>query len=334
MKHSRLALVTGLVGVLTLACSATSEQETIASPKTALIAQQHEQPKITSRQLLDQYKREQKDILYTALSQEKNVAALFAGLPETIRYHDKRTWDVRSVGPLTYFFDLRSINLPENTKSSLMAYLRAWGNLSYNPTPNALPTYNKNVTTKAKELGLEQEYDIVLLEKRPLLPFYEAIQNPTARDLGCFYDALAYVPPFVAKPFLSQSLADHFEQTNALFVEEPALYQAKLKRIKCCDINVARPKNSTEPITTGRYPSGEIRIPERAYGNVVEQDDMVFPPQIEDSTSPFAKFLYRRGPAFTGNLEVIMGAYYTSFDKQDFLQKAQAGLVVARQVQE
>ncbi len=335
MKRSRLSALTGLVGLLTFGCSDDVPAPEVVPVEAVSVVEHPATPQRTPREQLDQYKGEQKDVLCDALTQEETVSKIFAGLPETMRYHDKRTWNVKTVGPMTYLFDLRTLDLPDNVTSSVFAYLRLWTDAFYNPSPHrALSIYTKNVIAKANELGLQQEYDILLLEERPLFPLYETVQHPSEEDLERFYDALAHVPQFIAKPFFAQSLSPHVEQAKALFAEEPALYQAKLKKVKCCEINSGRPQNSAEPITTGRYANGELRIPERAYGSVVEQQDMVFAPQIEDRTTPFAKFLYRRGPVFTGSLEVIMGAYYTSFDKQDFLQKAQAGLLVAQQVQE
>lgn len=340
MKRPRLSALTGLVSLLTFGSSCSEDAPVPeASPVDAVSVAEHPQaPQRTPRQQLDQYKREQLDVLSDALLQEGKIESLFLALPATLPYRHRRTGVISHIGPLSYLFDLRSINTPSNTTNSFSAYLQATYDISTS-APSPVSEYTKHVIEKATELGLEQEYDITLLHSRPLLPFYEIIQDPTSRDLERWYAALGRVPAFIGKPFFNKPLASDFEQARALFVEEPKLYEPKMERSKdrrCfgCNYISGVPANASEPILIGRYPNGELRIPERAYGSVVDQDEMVFASQIEDRTTPFAKFLYRRGPAFTGNLEVIMGAYYTSFDKQDFLQKAQEGLLVARQVQE
>jgi hypothetical protein len=337
MKRFRFSAVCGLAHILTLACSSGSQEEPVAPKQpveSAPVVQLPEESKRTPREKLDQYKQEQHDLLYASLLQGQTIEQFFSSLPETMQYHDKRTWAVKKAGPLQYLFDLRAVNTPAHTDNSLLAYLYLWGDILHSvDARNPLCDYRENVTAKAAALGLGQEYDIALLESRPLLPLYETIQHPSEQDIGIIYDALGHVPQFIGKPFVSTSLASDFDQAEKLFADEPALYVSKKRMGREGEISLPSPAHASEPITTTRYPDGELRIPERAYGSAVKQSELVFPWEIEKNTTPFAKFLYRRGPTFTHNFRILLDAYIACYDKQDFIQKAHQGLL-AQQAQE
>lgn len=346
MKRFGISFITAeLAGLLALSFGCSSSAPTPAPEPidVASVTTKVEEIKYTPREILNQYKLEQREVLSNSLLQPQGIEALFSGLPKTIKYHDKRTGAFVSVEPTSYLFDLRGVDTPKGTTSSFMAYFDdSWEYhtaLSPINIPDALPIYKKNVSQKAAELGLNREYDVVLLQSRPLLPLYEIVQNPSEKDLERLYDALARVPSFIEKPFVKKSLASDFVHADALFAQEPELYVAKLSHsfpytdCEGCQTLSIVPANFSEPITTSRYENGELRIPERAYGEAI-QDNLIFPPSLESKTSPLTKFLYRRGPRFTHDFKAILDAYVGCFDKEDFIQKAQKGLLAAQQPQE
>lgn len=300
-----------------------------SSPATAT------SPKLTPLQQWQEYERAQRDLLYDRLmtqAGEESLLAVLANMPTKLSFLDKWHPSRRlNVGPRQYLFESRptlhqTANVPLSARpDSCSLWLSVWGS----ETP--WYTYHDAIDDSAYELGVRSEPYIEQMTNIPLAPFYESIRNPTAQDLERLYRfADAHIPQFIVDAFYKIAVKEEIAHARQMIAADPMIYDApSLQHPEGYQYwsPVADPARAQFIVQPTRYENGELELQETTGSgeHIVRTGSLVLPEQWEKQ-SPFTKWLYRRGPLFIDNFEIMLDAYRTSDSADEFADKVMQNL--------
>lgn len=201
-----------------------------------------------------------------------------------------------------YLFDLRSVAwFRDRSLDPYGAYYEIVDKLSISNSP--FGEYKEALAHKRTELGLPDLSEDPL--RHPdLEPFYETVRSPSEQDLKSLYFLLSRLPKSLFDPLLKIESTE-FDAADALIRENPAL-------VPNGEID------SRDRYELTRSENGELVYPIRADGSPVWH--VGFSEKLESEISPFVKFLFRRGPAFTHNARILLEAYKSSDSQESFLR--------------
>jgi hypothetical protein len=241
-------------------------------------------------------------------------------MPNELSYLNKWHPPVRTnVGPLEYLFDLRPVN-HKCRKSSLSIRPDSYTlELSLLLTDSPLYAYHEAVENNSFHFPIKEDPSTVQISQIYMAPFYESIRNPTQKDLVMFYQFIQnHVPQFIVDAFYESTVQEDITKAREMIDADPAVYDTLYTPDRYWDVvvDVSTAGFSVQPT---RYENGEIAFLD-INGAPVSRKGLILPEQWEKE-SAFTKWLYRRGPLFIDNFEIMLDAYRTSNGPDEFTQR-------------
>ncbi len=209
-----------------------------------------------------------------------------------------------------YLFDLRSVAwFQDRSLDSYGAYDEIVNKLSISNSP--FSKYKEALAYKRTKLGLPDLGEDPF--RHPdLEPFYETVRSPSDQDLKALYLLLSRLPSSILTPLLAIS-DEEFDAATVLMTQNPPLFP-----ISAAKGYYDGTPGSRDGYELTRSENGELVYPIRADGSPVWH--VGFSEKLESEISPFEKFLFRRGPAFTHNARILLEAYKSSNSQESFLR--------------
>ncbi len=298
------------------------------------IAQIEEQAPVESTPLQQwqEIEREHRDVLYDILLThpgEDSLIAVLGEMPQHLSYLDKWHPSKRiSVGPRNYLFDVRPVlhqtaDVPLSVRPDSFSLYLSLGAYS-NESP--LHAYHQEINKSASALMVSNEPYVNQIRDIEMAPFYESVRNPTAQDLEKLYSfANNHIPKFIVDAFYEQAVVSEIAHARRMIEAEPLVYDAVYSNQSYGQgywNPIADPAHAEFIVQPDRYENGELQIPTKTNtGYYIHRGGNLILPEQWEKQSAFTKWLYRRGPQFIDNLEIMLDAYTTSNNADEFAQQ-------------
>jgi hypothetical protein len=279
----------------------------------------------TDAEKWQKFEREQRDTLYSRLMTTTggdSFLGVLAHMPNKLSYLDKWHPSKRlTVGPRQYLFELRPVSERTGNASlqdSFSLYLSLSQDYLYN--------YQTALRESAFRLGVDNEPYVDQMTDIPFALFYESVRNPTTQDLGRGYQFVhGYTPPFIVDAFYETVVKQEIAQARQMIAADPVMYDAQsLQHSEGYQYwsPVVYTTQAQFVVQPTRYENGELKLPETTGTgeHIIRCGSLILPEQWEKK-SAFTKWLYRRGPLFIDNFEIMLDAYRTSNGSDEFTQK-------------
>jgi serine/threonine protein kinase len=281
---------------------------------------------LTPLQQWQEYERAQRDLVYNQLlgqiGEDSFYHVLYRHTPLTLSFLDKWHPSKRlTVGPRQYLFELRPVS--ERTGN---ASLQDSSSLAISLSQDYLYNYQTALRESAFRLGVDNEPYVDQMTDIPFALFYESVRNPTTQDLGGLYAFVhAYTPRFIVDAFYETAVKQEIAQARQMIAADPVMYGAQsLQHSEGYQywspvVDTTQAQFVVQPT---RYENGELKLPETTGTgeHIIRGGSLILPEQWEKK-SAFTKWLYRRGPLFIDNFEIMLDAYRTSNGPDEFTQR-------------
>ncbi|MBT4446538.1 hypothetical protein HOA92_00850 [archaeon] len=312
-----LLLIAGAAATLLIgfgvATSGTETTVTTATPIVENVRSPIEAAPQVDATALDQFKsfeRIQRDQLYDTLLTQTGEASLLSvldNLPTTLAFIDKFNPNQKfRVGPRDYLFVSRPVN-HTNPRVSIFENPDSFSlDISVTGSDTPLRKYKDALRDSSSGLGLYENPLVQQLRGVEMAPFYESIRNPTEGDLIKLHKMLDdSVPDFVVEAFLQGAIEADIKTARRIIESDPMHYSSVFQRDKYWGTERDLSENG-EILQPVRYENGELTYSKD--GGIHVRGGMVLPKKWEKE-SLLSKWLYRRGPSFIDNFEVMLDVY-------------------------
>jgi hypothetical protein len=151
--------------------------------------------------------------------------------------------------------------------------------------------------------------------------YFDLIRHPTKRNLELMYRFARKMPQFIVDSLLHSTAGD-FRKANMIFKAEMSRGTPLTLYGEDMPVDEDTPPDKDAPLV-------KVAVKRDEYGELVDKHGdrigdriptVKLPGLYERTLSPFAKFLYRRGPLFTIKLQSLMRAYTRSSSEKEFMQ--------------
>ncbi len=206
-----------------------------------------------------------------------------ARLPGSVVYWDRETWELTvEATPEVYLFDVRTWTGGQGVVQVERPYTMFWGLYDH-----------VCLAAHGREEPLDRPDWLALLQV-----LYDVVRSPSSKERELLLALVDRVPPHLRDPVLARHPED-FETARELF--------ASSLELRCVPIvKGTMPEVAGAIAHTSRAANGELLLTSRVDcggGN------WALPPVEEERSTAFARFLYRRGPAFTESAGELVDEY-------------------------
>lgn len=221
------------------------------------------------------FERLQRDLLFADLESEglgRAIGLMLYGIPERESVHVRNAPGKRQEKSLLHrLFDLAVGSKADELYFSLVE-------------DDRLARYHREVYEAAESLQLPGE----VTEAGSLTPFYESVRNPSDDDLKRFYNFVR--DNGVARTVIASIPKGTFDQAKKLIKRNPRLCVSTDFTDQCDAQNL----------------TSDTPYSRKANGELVSEIADEFADEEDKKTSPFIKFLFRRGEKFTSNAHAMV----------------------------
>ncbi|HLC91408.1 MAG TPA: hypothetical protein VJI15_06605 [Candidatus Nanoarchaeia archaeon] len=258
-----------------------------------------------------QFERQQRDVLYSAISRDASFWNILGLLEEKVSHLDKfHPPQRKTVGFMEYFFDRRGVFKGLYTFDGTLQSLQGF------------KEYCKSVSDKANELKLDEQerHGGECNSDRLVSVVYDSIRNPTEHDLQIAYRLLKKMPNFIVSG-LTERIEAAVQEADSLFAKEAdgmlPLFLAKIGD----GYYTPFPEDKYTVLPIKRSDQGDLLKAETVLWQMVL-------PLDGERMSPFGRYLFRRGPRFTHNLQIVLTAPRET--EQEFVRYASDNIRLSR----